>query len=143
MLDAVSKMRADAALSLQRVAREVGLSPDRLRRLAGPAVRKGTNGRYAVTKHDQLLRVLVMPSADGVREIAVRDSRIASRMADYWNAVHRYLGRGDATALSAFKDASITDASGVVVPLLTDRAALDRLASAGVLSFESIYARSA
>jgi hypothetical protein len=89
------------------------------------------------------LRVLVIPIADGMQEIAVRDSRIAGRVAEYWNAVHRYLGRGDVAALAVFEDITITDASGLVVPLLTDRAALDRLANAGVLSFESIYARSA
>jgi hypothetical protein len=141
MLEGVSKMREGR--SLRAAAREVGLSPDLLRRLAGRAIRKGTKGRYVVTANDQLLRVLVIPSPDGTREIAVRDSRVASRVAEYWNAVHRYLGRSDVAALAAFEGVSIRAADGVSVPLLTDRAALDRLANAGVLSFESIYARSA
>jgi hypothetical protein len=141
LLEGVSKMRE--GLSLRAAAQEVGLSPDVLRRLAGPAIRKGANRRYAVTSHDRLLRVLVIPTADGMQEIAVRDSRVASRVAEYWNAVHRYLGRGDVAALAAFEGITITDGRGLVVLLLTDRATLDRLANAGVLSFESIYARSA
>ena len=60
---------------------------------------------------------------------------------EYWNAVHRYLSTGDASRLVNFRGKHITDAQGEKFPLLTDREELDRLGSAGVLSFESLYAR--
>jgi hypothetical protein len=78
-----------------------------------------------------------------MREIATRDSREASMVAEYWIAVNRYVDpeSGDASSLQKFKGKYVTDSSGKKVPLLTDVSELDRLASAGVLSFESIYAK--
>jgi hypothetical protein len=109
--------------------------------LGGSALRKRANGQYKAKASDRLLRVLVIPTREGLREIAVRDSRQASQIAEYWNAVHRYLETGDKSALRKFRRKRITDANGVRVPLLTDLGELDRLGSAGVLSFESLYAK--
>jgi hypothetical protein len=78
-----------------------------------------------------------------MREIAVRESKQVSLLAEYWNALHRYLQTGDAAQLKTFQGKHIKDANGVDVPLPTDLAVLNRLGSAGVLSFESLYARSA
>jgi hypothetical protein len=49
---------------------------------------------------------------------------------------------GDDSALKDFKSKYIIDAQGKRIPLLTNLDELDRLGSAGVLSFESLYARS-
>jgi hypothetical protein len=87
------------------------------------------------------LRVIVIPTSEGLREIATRDSREASNAAEYWNAVHRYLETGDASALQKLKVKRIVDATGKRVRLLLDLAELDRLGNAGVLSFETIYAK--
>lgn len=136
----ISKMRADG-VSLHQASREFGLDPRTVVRLGRPALRKRANGRYAAKASDRLLRVLLVPTPEGLREIAVRDSRQASQVAEYWNAVHRYLETGDDSALRKFRRKRITDANGVRVPLLTDLDELDRLGSAGVLSFESLYAK--
>jgi len=85
--------------------------------------------------------VLLIPTREGVREIAVPDFRQASQVGRYWNAVKRYLETGDSSAIEKFRGKSITDARGTEIPLLTDLEQLDRLAGAGVLSFETIYAR--
>jgi hypothetical protein len=90
---------------------------------------------------DRLLRILIVPTLAGLREVAVRDSRQASQLAEYWDAVQRYLQKGDESALRRFQGKHITDAHGEKFQLLTDREELDRLGSAGVLSFESLYAR--
>jgi hypothetical protein len=82
----------------------------------------------------------VVPTHEGVGEIVTRDSRQASQLATYWIAVQKYLQTGDTSALSKFEGTNITDADGAQVPLLTDLEELDRLGSAGVLSFESLYA---
>lgn len=85
--------------------------------------------------------MVMIPTPEGPREIAVRGSKQVSMLAEYWNALHRYLQTGDASLLKRFRGKVIKDADGVEVPLPTDLAALNRLGSAGVLSFESLYAR--
>jgi hypothetical protein len=134
----ISKMRADG-ISLRRAARAFGLNPGVVLRLAGPALRKRSNGRYAAKASDRLLRVLAIPTKQGPGEIALRDSRQATLLAEYWIAVHAYLQTGDASSIKKFRGKRITDATGKRVRLVTDLDELDRLGSAGVLSFESIY----
>jgi hypothetical protein len=136
----ISKMRADG-VSLRRASREFGLDPRVVVRLAGSALRKRANGRYATKASDRLLRVLVLPTSEGLREVATRDSREASKAAEYWNAVHLYLAPGDASAVRQFDGKQITDANGKQVPLITDLNELSRIGSAGDFSFESLYAR--
>lgn len=134
----ISKMRADG-ISLRGASRAFGLNPDVVLRLAGPALRKRANGRYAAKSIDRLLRVLAIPTKQGTGEIALRDSRQATLLAEYWIAVHAYLQTGDASSIKKFRGKRITDANGKRVRLVTDLNELDRLGSAGVLSFESIY----
>lgn len=133
-------MRADG-VSLKQAAREFGVDPRTVVRLGGSALRKRTNGRFAAKPNDKLLRVLVVPTAEGLREIAVRDSRQATRLGEYWAAVQKYLATGDTSAIARFRHKRIVDASRKRIPLLTDLQELDNLGSAGVLSFESLYAR--
>ena len=133
-------MRADR-LSLHRASREFGLDPRTVIRWGKAALRKRPSGRYAARPHDTLLRVLVVPSSQGLIEIAVRDSRQASRLGEYWAAVQKYLETGDASPIQKFQGKRVIDASRKRVPLLTDLEQLDRLGSAGALSFESLYAR--
>jgi hypothetical protein len=65
-----------------------------------------------------------------------------TQLAEFWSAVHRFLQTGDTSRLKKFEGKSIKDANGTEIPLPTDRKVFNRLASAGVLSFESLYARS-
>jgi hypothetical protein len=129
--------------SLSKVARKYHRNPRKVRRAAPAAFRKLKNGRYAAKSIDRILRVLVMPTRKGLREIGLRDSRQASLLGKYWTAVERYRDTGDASALRNFRGKFILDASGKRHRLLTDLHALDRLGSAGVLSFETLYAKAA
>jgi hypothetical protein len=104
-------------------------------------LKKRKNGRYVAKAYDHLLRVVVVVSSEGLREVATRDSRQASKAGKHSAAVHRYLETGDAGALLRLKGKSIIDANGKRVALLTDLEELDELGSAGVLSFESLYAK--
>lgn len=140
MTHVITKMRTDD-VSLQQAAREYGLDPRTVVRLSGPALQKRPNGRYAARASDRLLRVLVVPSHEGLREVAVRDSRQATLLGDYWNALQRYLETGDASALRRFRGQHIADANRKKVPVLTDLHELDRQGNAGNLSFESLYAK--
>ena len=82
-----------------------------------------------------------MPAQKGMRGVAVLTRKGRSLIGRYWNAVYRYVAKGDASALAQFANARLTDANGRRVMLLTELQTLDRLAAAGVLSFESIYGR--
>ena len=127
--------------SLRQASLKFGVDPRTVQRLAKPALRKLKNGRWAAKKHDQLLRVLPLPGRQGLAEVGVLDSRQATVIGKYWNALDLYRDTGDASVLQQFKGEYITDVDGERVRLLTDLHELDRLASAGVLSFESLYAR--
>jgi hypothetical protein len=130
-----------AGASLRQASRKFGLDPRTIRRLAPSAFRKLRNGRWAAKKSDRLLRVLPIPSREGLIDIGVRDSRQATAIGKYWNAVDLYLRTGDGSSLQAFQGKDIIDADGKRVLLMTDIHELDRLGSAGNLSFESLYAR--
>jgi hypothetical protein len=133
----ISRMRH--RVTLAQAAKEFNISPRVAIELGRPALRE-RNGRYFPTLTDHLLRVLIILTVEGKKEIATRDSRQASLVGGHWAAVQRYLQTGDDSALLRFKGVKVTDASGKRHLLLTDLAQLDRLASAGVLSFESMYA---
>lgn len=140
--NAISLMRAKG-ISLPKASREHGLDPRTVARWGKPALRKLSTGRYAARPTDDLLRVLVIPTEDGLSEIAIRDSREASRLGEYWVGVEKYLNTGDTTALRKIRRKTITDADGKRIRLIKDLAELERLGSAGVLSFESLYAKAA
>jgi hypothetical protein len=125
--------------SLRKVSLELGLKPRDVVRLGRPAFRKTRNGRYAAKTIDRLLRVVILPVDEGVVEIAINNSRLGPPISDYWNALHWFLRRGDASELLTFKGRSFKDARGKRVRFLTDLNKLSKLASAGVLSFESLY----
>ena len=91
-------------------------------------------------------KTLRIPTPEGTHAVTIRVSRYsrqASTLGKYWNAVHHYLQTGDASRLKKFHGKYVTDVKRVRHPLLTDPGELDQLGSAGILSFESLYARSA
>jgi hypothetical protein len=121
--------------------RELGRGPRTVQRLAKPALRKRRNGRWAVKGTERLLRVLQKLTPEGRQEIGIRDSRQASILGDYWHAIDLYRDTGDSSKVFTFRDKYVIDADGERVPFLTDLTEIDRLGSAGFLSFESLYAR--
>ena len=137
-----SQMRSKG-LTLRQAARQFGVSPSVVLRLAGSAFRKKPNGRYAAKPIDRLLRILFIPSEKGLREIVVRDSREASSIGEYWSAVEKFLTRGDGSVLQKLRRKRVMQADGKRVRFLTNLEELKRQASAGVLHFESLYGRNA
>jgi hypothetical protein len=130
-------------ISLPKAARELGVRPYVVRDLAGAAFRKLPSGRYAPKATDRLLRILIIPSKMGLIEIALRDSRQASLIGEYWVAVDRYLGPANDPSIKKFRRMRIIDANGKRIRLLTDLDELMRQASAGNFRFESMYGRTA
>ncbi|MGC2074833.1 MAG: hypothetical protein WA728_02140 [Xanthobacteraceae bacterium] len=135
---ALSTMRS-LGVSLPRAAREQNVSRETVLRYAGSGLRKGAGGKYVATTHDTMLRVLLLPTPEGLIEVTTRDSHTASRIGRYWNAVRHFLETGDASALSEFIGELIVDADSNEIPFLTDLHELERLGARGALSFESIY----
>jgi hypothetical protein len=133
----LSKMRS--GISLRKAAREAKVSPRTVLKRAGSALRKNKSGRYAAKPSDRLVRPILVPTPEGPREIEVRGLREAGRVGRYWAALQKYYEVGDASNLRKFSGQSITDTNGAQFPLITDLSILDRLGSAGVVSFESIY----
>jgi hypothetical protein len=138
----IAKMRSEG-VSLTKASREFGVDPRRVRARAGSALRKTKSGRYVARPSDKLLRVLVIPSRDGLTEVVVRDSTVASKIAEYSDAVQKYLRTGDSSKLKKFRRVRLLDEKGKRIKLETDPVVLQRLGSAGVLSFESLYAKAA
>jgi hypothetical protein len=134
-------MRRDR-VSLTKAAQQAGVDRRTALALGRSGFRK-RSGRYKPTRNDHILRPVVIPTREGQRVIALRDWRKTVLLAEYWNAVQKYLETGDASALEQFRGMHITDAVGTELPLLTDLDELNRLGNAGSLSFESLYARSA
>lgn len=134
----VSRMRD--GISLLKASSEFRLDPAVVIRLGRSAIRRRKNGRYVAKKTDKLLRVVNVLTAGGRKEIATRDSRQSSLVGGHWAAVQKFLQTGDDSALLKFDKKKIVDASRKRFVLLTDLNELERLGSAGVLSFESLYA---
>ena len=134
----IAKMRAEG-VSLTQASREFGLDPRVVRSRAGSALRKTKGGRYIAKHSDKLLRVLVIPSPEGLTEVAVRGSETASKIAEYSDAVQKYLRSGDSSKLKKFRRMKLLDEKGNRIKLVTDLEVLQKLGSAGVLSFESLY----
>ena len=141
-LNTLAKMRAEG-ISLTRAVRAIGTDATTVEQLVGSALRKNRTGRLVPTERDTLLRVLNIPGPKGVREVVVMDSRVASQLASYADAVRKFIRRGDPSVLEAFRTVVVKDANGNPIELVTDLKQLNELGHAGVLSFESLYARSA
>ena len=138
---AVSLMRSND-IPARRAAGAAGVSPSTLIRRGGSALKKLDNGRYAAKPNDHLFRPVTVVSEHGPVEVATRNFREASKAGKHSSAVERYLETGDDSALRRFRGKYLIDAQGNRIVLLTDLDELDRLGSAGELSFESLYPRS-
>ena len=134
-------MRSDG-LSLTRAARRAHTTPETIRKHVGRALVRTARGRYAASPSDRFTRHVWFLTPDGKVEVAVRGSRPAERVARYMAAVDRYLRTGDTDALAEFQGQGIR-ARNQTFLFLTDTDALDRLANAGEVSFERLYARRA
>jgi hypothetical protein len=144
MWDSISqvpgRMRSDN-VSLTEASRDLSVSPEEVIRLARPAFRKLANGQYAARPTDQIFRMLHILSRDenGVIEFPTTDSREASLIGRFWNAVQQYLRTGHPLGLNSLRHRTVRDAMGKRVHLLTDLKEIERQAYAGELRFESIY----
>src|ERR1700688_3285844 len=135
--------RMGEGVSLEPAAAQFGIDPRTVVRYAGSALRKDKLGRYVTKPADDLFRVLVSPVHGGLGEFGVRGSAAAHTLSERFAAHHLFLDPGDVSNVRTSRRKPLRDASGREIPLLTDLDELERLGDAGVLQFESIYARRA
>jgi hypothetical protein len=138
-LQVVGRMRHGTSFS--RAAKELGLAPDTVLRYAGTALERDHRGRWHAKPTDHLARRMRWLDARGLTTVEPANSREASKLADYWNAVHHYITTGDDRPLRRFRRMRLRTRQKASLPFLTDLDQLDRLGDAGQLSFESIYER--
>jgi hypothetical protein len=135
-LKAVALMRKGT--SLTRAAKRSKTSPNTIRKYARSALGDIAGGRYQAARSDQLTRALRLVDENGQFTVHVRSSRSATLIAEYWNAVKRYLTRGHTDQLKRFAGKSVRS-RGQMHRLLTDPATLARLASVGEGPDYTIY----
>lgn len=138
-LHALQLMRRDG-FSLTHAAKEVGTTPKTVRRHAGPALQQTESGSYRAKPYDRMVRQMRFLTGEGLMVLPVRDSRSASKLAHYMAAVDHYLRTGDDDRLRRFRGKGIW-VDKRFRPFITDLDLLDRLANAGEVSFEDLYAR--
>jgi hypothetical protein len=137
----ITRMRE--GYSLTNASAEYGIDRRTVEKIARSALRKTKSGRYAPRASDNLVRVLVVPVHGGLQEVAVRGSRVASEVASRLAATRQYLETGDDSKLRKLQRKKLLDASGREIPFLADLDELERLGDAGILQFQTIYARRA
>jgi hypothetical protein len=108
--------------SLSKLARARGMGPKTVRRASG-AFRK-VGGRWLPTRSDRVERWLKSYENGSRVEVLVRDSRTASLLSRYSNAVGRYFQTGDPSGLEEFRGRMYRDAPGTSHSFETDPAAL-------------------
>lgn len=126
-LEVVSEARRGSG-PLSKLARARGMSPKTVRRASGAFRKKG--GRWVPTKRDLVERWLKTYEGGYRTEVLVRDSRTATLLSKYANAVGRFLETGDPSGLKEFEGRSYIDSQGKRHTFETDpgaiRAAVER-----------------
>lgn len=121
-----------------RAAKEVGVSPERLRRFLRENVQIEGRGRTLKITDSRHREMLVISSGE-VRRRILRDFDQASLNGEYLNAVKAFLTSNDIELLTPFEGRAVIDAKGKSHPLETNPNKLHRLAAAGSEVFEEVY----
>lgn len=140
-LEALARMRREG-LSLTAAAEKESTTARTVIKYVGTAFHKKFSGRYQAKPFDRFARRLRFLSPEGQIPITVRSSRTASRIGEYWAAVHHYLRTGNTSRLSEFKGKSVRVRKNEF-PFITEPKLLNQIASAGEVTFEDIYATTA
>lgn len=136
-LQVVNRVRHGESLS--RAAKEIGISPDTVRRYAGSAFVQDARGRWQTKPSDRLYRRMRWIDDHGMTTVEPANSKEASKLSAYWKAVDHYLTTGDDRPLHRFRRMRLRTRQKVSLGFITDPDLLDRLGNAGELAFEDLY----
>jgi len=124
--------------SLTSAAKAAGTTRKTVLKYAGRRIERTKAGKIVARRADQSTRSMRFLSPQGIIAIDVRGSESASRVGEYFNAVHVFLNTGDATKLKRFRGKYL-QSGGKRHAFITDLDLLERLAHAGEVRFEDIY----
>lgn len=124
--------------SLAEASRLAGTTPKTVQKYAGKRLQRSSDGHYTAHLADRRVRYMSFLTPAGQIAIDVRGSVSATRIATYFNAVHKYLDTGDLTDLLHFRGKTL-QSGAARYRFVTDPHALERLAHAGDVRTESIY----
>jgi hypothetical protein len=110
-------------------------------RHAGRAIEQLPNGRYEAKPWDRFERSVLILTPSGPERLTVKDSRTASKIGRYWNAVDDFLLTGATEDLERFASESF-QVEGAQHGFMTDLDLIERLGFAGEISFEDLYEHS-
>jgi hypothetical protein len=132
-LRVLNRMRHDPDVTLTRAAKEAGTTSGTVLRYAGSGFVRGRGGRIEPAPADRLLRRVTLRTPKGAREVEVRGSRQASRVAKYNHAVDQFL-EGDESALTPFQGKTVAG-----VTLVTDLDVIEEAARRGQMDYDKFY----
>lgn len=124
--------------TLAEAAKEIRVSPERLRNQAKArgAIRK--KGRRWIVKNDLPRQMLIYTDGEA-RSITIGQFHDASKLGRYMAGVKRFLRSNDPDHLKPFIGQSVKDNREKIYIFETDPNALYRIAASGSESFEQIY----
>lgn len=73
---------------------------------------KKVNGKPVVKKRDRIKRVMRINNDGKEKSVEIRDSRTASVVGRYHNAIKQFLNTGDKTKLKQFRNKKVKDSKG-------------------------------
>ena len=73
---------------------------------------KKVNGKPVVKRWDRIRRVMRINTGGKEKSVEIRDSRTASVVGRYHNAIKQFLNTGDKTKLSKFRNKKVKDSKG-------------------------------
>lgn len=111
--------------SLSTASKEQGISVKSV--LKNTNAFKKTGNRWTPKSYDRISRVMKINENGKCISIEVNDSRTASLIGRYHNAVKKYLDTGDTSGLEKFKGKTVKDANGNLHVFETDTEALDEI----------------
>ncbi|NDB33196.1 MAG: DNA-binding response regulator [Nitrosopumilaceae archaeon] len=123
------KALREKSLAVLVEARRTGKSPNRIAKKIGISFGtvqthtnafKKVNGRWVAKRFDKIPRPMLISEKGKLRSISISDSRHASTLGRYHNAVKHYLNTGDVSKLKKFSKKKIRDSSGKLHTFETD-----------------------
>ena len=117
-LAVINVLRNSKTKTLAQTARDNVVSVDTVIKHTN-AIKK-TNGRLVVKRWDRIPRVMRINTEGKEKSIEIKDSRTASVVGRYHNAVKQFLNTGDKTKLQKFRNKKVKDSKGKLHKLETD-----------------------
>ena len=117
-LNVINVLRNSKTKTLAQTARDNVVSVDTVIKHTNGF--KKVNGKLVVKRWDGIKRVMRINTEGKEKSIEIKDSRTASVVGRYHNAVKQFLNTGDKTKLQKFRNKKVKDSKGKLHKLETD-----------------------